>query len=233
MTSPIPPRLDIYSSIHKALRALMADTLFKLGRMDPDDPQDVAQTAQDVRRLLDVCRSHANHENRFIHPLLEAHAPGASRAVVYEHADHEEEAGRIGAAAAGLMTCVAGERAPAAAALYRSLALFIASNFEHQHLEETVHNAVLWTHCTDAEIMTLHDALAESNAPEELLFILRWLVPAMPPAERAATMQRLRCRAAPAAFQAAMDVVRAHLSEGEWSRLVHGLAQEHPQVVHA
>jgi hypothetical protein len=77
MNTSTPHRFDIYSSIHKALRALMADTLFKLGRMDPDDPQDVAQTAQDVRRLLDVCRSHANHENRFIHPLLEAHAAAA------------------------------------------------------------------------------------------------------------------------------------------------------------
>ncbi|WP_233101959.1 hemerythrin domain-containing protein [Variovorax sp. IB41] len=232
MTSPIQPRFDIYSSIHKALRALMADTLFKLGRMDPDDPQDVARTARDVRRLLDVCRAHADHENRFIHPLLEVHAPGASRAVVYEHADHDEEAGRIGAAAAGLATCHAGQRTLAAAALYRSLALFIASNFEHQHLEETVHNAVLWTHCTDAEIMNLHHALTESIAPEELLFILRWLVPAMPPAERTATMRNLR-RAAPAAFQAAMDMLQAHLSDGEWSRLLQGLAQEDPQGVEA
>ena len=34
-----------------------------------------------------------------------------------------------------------------------ALALFIADNFQHMHVEETAHNAVLWARYTDAELM--------------------------------------------------------------------------------
>ncbi|MDO8280703.1 MAG: hypothetical protein Q7T63_21630, partial [Burkholderiaceae bacterium] len=52
------PRFDMYTGIHKALRALMADTLLALGRMDPRDEADVAQASQRVLELLDFCGSH-------------------------------------------------------------------------------------------------------------------------------------------------------------------------------
>jgi hypothetical protein len=224
MNTSTPHRFDIYSGIHKALRAFMADTLVRVGRMDPADTTDLASTMQRVLRLLDLCRAHANHENRFIHPMLEIHAPGTSRAVAYDHADHDEEASRLVAAAIALPGCAAELRGAAAAALYRALALFTASNFEHQYLEETVHNAVLWAHCSDAEIMSLHDNLVASTEPQELLFILRWLVPSLPAQERAATMRKLRSDAPPAAFQKALDLVRAHLTQREWVKLETSLA---------
>ncbi|ADU35152.1 hypothetical protein [Variovorax paradoxus] len=228
-----PPRADIYSGIHKALRALMADTLVKLGRMDAEDLQDVAQVVQRVLQMLDFCRTHADHESRFIHPTLEVHAPGTSRAVAYEHVEHDAQTRHIGIQARALLECTAAQRAPAAAALYRTLALFVASNFEHLHLEETVHNAVLWSHCTDAEIMSLHDALVRSVAPEDLMFILRWLVPSLAPAERAATMRKLQLDAPPGVLQAALDVVRPHLADGEWLKLMGALEQEHAHIAQA
>jgi hypothetical protein len=62
------PRVDMYAGIHKAMRALMADTLLALGRMDCDDGLELAQTTQQVLALMDACASHLKHENEFIHP---------------------------------------------------------------------------------------------------------------------------------------------------------------------
>ncbi len=227
------PRFDIYSNIHKALRALMADTLVRVGRMDVDDLDATVQVVRGVLQMLDLCRAHAEHEDRFIHPVLEARAPGTSRAIACEHADHDAEAQRIGAAANALLECSADQRAPAAAALYRALALFIASNFVHQHMEETVNNAVLWAHCTDAEIMSLHGAMVGSIAPAELMPILRWLVPNLAPAERAATVRELRIGVPPAAFTVMMDMVQAHLPASDWHKLARALDIEHPYTVEA
>ena len=72
------PRLDLYSGIHKALRALMADTLLAVGRMDTDDKLEVAEVTERVLVLLEVCRSHLQHENDFIHAAIEARHPGGS-----------------------------------------------------------------------------------------------------------------------------------------------------------
>ena len=46
------PRVDMYSGIHKALRALMADTLLAVGRMDAEDDLERAQVTQRVLERL-------------------------------------------------------------------------------------------------------------------------------------------------------------------------------------
>ncbi|VTU32355.1 hypothetical protein H6CHR_03782 [Variovorax sp. PBL-H6] len=217
------PRVDLYAGIHKALRALMADTLLALGRADDEDTLELAQATQRVLQLLDFCRSHLRHENEFVHRAMEARAPGSSSQIAHEHAEHEQEIAALAEHATALLNCDATARAAGTLALYRALALFIAHNFEHMHVEETAHNAVLWARYTDAELVEIHNALVASIPPEEMMFTLRWLVPYMNPAERAAMMADMRAHAPAPAFAAAIDVVRPHLGEREWTRLAASL----------
>jgi hypothetical protein len=217
------PRVDLYAGIHKALRALMADTLLNLGRADADDALELAEATQRVMQLLDFCRAHLHHENEFVHAAIEARAPGASGQIAHEHREHEEEIGRLAAQATALLDAEPPARADGTLALYRGLALFIAHNFEHMHVEETAHNAVLWARYTDAELMEIHNALVASIPPEEMMFTLRWLVPFMNPAERAAMMADMRAHAPAPAFAAALEVVRPHLREREWEKLAASL----------
>ncbi|MET0541786.1 MAG: hemerythrin domain-containing protein [Variovorax sp.] len=219
------PRFDMYAGIHKALRALMTDTLTTLGRADSDDALELAQTTQRVLQLLDFCRSHLHHENRFVHPAIEARAAGASEVIAHEHAEHERDILQLADATAALLQCEPAERAGGVLALYRKLSLFIAHNFEHMHVEETAHNAVLWARYTDAELIDIHNALVASIPPEEMMFTLRWLVPFMNPAERAAMMADMQAHAPAPAFEAALDVVRPHLSEREWAKLGRALGR--------
>ncbi|HSH90926.1 MAG TPA: hemerythrin domain-containing protein, partial [Ramlibacter sp.] len=156
------PRMDLYAGIHKALRALMADTLLALGRMDPQDNLEVAQVTQRVLQLLDFCASHLKHENEFVHAAIEARAPGASAVIAHEHEGHESHILELSAAATTLLETPADYRSRLAHHLYGQLALFIADNFQHMHVEETAHNAVLWARYTDAELAAIHGALVAS-----------------------------------------------------------------------
>jgi hypothetical protein len=217
------PRLDLYAGIHKALRALMADTLLALGRTDTDDALELAQASQRVMELLDFCASHLQHENDFIHAAMEARAPGACEAIAHEHEEHERHIDELSGLAGALLTLGAQQRAGAALELYRQLALFIAENFQHMHVEETAHNAVLWSRYTDAELADIHAALVASIPPQEMMYVVRWLVPFMNPAERIAMMADMRAHAPAPAFAAALDTVRPHLSDREWSKLTSGL----------
>lgn len=217
------PRLDLYAGIHKALRALMADTLLALGRMDADDELELAQTSQRVLELLDFCASHLRHENQFIHAAMEARAPGASEAIAHEHEEHELHIAELGGLVGALLKMPATQRAGAALELYRQLALFIAGNFQHMHVEETAHNAVLWSRYTDAELTALHAALVASIPPQEMMYVVRWMVPFMNPAERIAMLSDMQAHAPAPAFAAALDLVRPHLSDVEWAKLTRGL----------
>ena len=217
------PRFDLYSGIHKALRAMMADTLLALGRMDPGDEAEVAQVTERVLQLLGFCGSHLAHENAYVHPAIEARAPGGSERIAHEHEEHERHIAELSRQVAQMQVAPAAGRASAAQALYRELALFIAGNFQHMHVEETAHNAVLWARYTDAELAAVHDALVGSIPPDEMMQVARWLVPFMNAQERALMLADMRAKAPPPAFAAVLDLVRPHLSAREWDKLAQAL----------
>jgi hypothetical protein len=217
------PRFDMYSGIHKALRALMADSLVALGRMDSDDAADVAQCTERVLGLLAICAGHVQHENEFVHAAIEARAPGASAAIGHEHEEHVQHIARLGDLVAVLRAAAPADRAATATRLYRELALFVAENFHHMHVEETAHNAVLWARYTDAELVAVHDALVAAIAPAEMMAIARWLVPSVNPTERLHLLLDMRAKAPPAALQAILDTVQPHLASTEWAKLARGL----------
>ncbi|WP_326540943.1 hemerythrin domain-containing protein [Pseudorhodoferax sp.] len=216
---PAQARIDLYGAIHKALRALMADTLLAVGRMDTDDALALADGTQRVQQLLEFCQNHLQHENAHVHPALEARASGSAAAIAQEHHAHEDAIASLADQATALLRCPPAQRAARAHALYQQLALFVAHNFQHMHVEETAHNAVLWAHYDDAALLAIHDALVAAIPPAEMLFTLRWMVPALPPAERVALLADMQAHAPAPAFAAALDTVRPHLPAGDWAAL--------------
>lgn len=217
------PRMDMYSGIHKALRACMADALLALGRLDADDAQDVAAASRRVLDLLDICASHLRHENDFVHRAIEARAAGASAAVAHDHDEHGEHIGHLRSLTQALQGSAPAGRAVLAQQLYRQVALFTAENFRHMNVEETAHNAVLWARYTDAELAAVHDALVASIPPEKMMQIARWMLPALNPAERLAVLSDIRAKAPTAVFEAMLEVAQPHLTAGEWAKLARGL----------
>ena len=216
-------RVDLYVGIHKALRALMADILVAVGRMDPDDASEFEWVSSRVLQLADVCTSHLTHENEFIHVAMEACQPGSSARVAQEHVEHGDAIARLKEAVLQMHACQGEPRARAALALYQQLALFIAHNFEHMHVEETTHNQTLWAHYSDEELLALHGRLLASIPPQENLFVMRWMIPAMTPAERLEVLGGMKAHAPAPAFAAALDVVQPHLDLHGWAKLSRGL----------
>lgn len=218
------PRVDLYAVIHKAIRALMSDTLLAVGRLDSGNTTARANVAAQVGELLDFCASHLEHENLYVHPAIEARAPGASALIAHEHEEHRRHIDVLRVALERLGAARGDADADAAAqALYRQLALFVAGNFEHMHTEETAHNAVLWARYTDAELLAIHSALVGSIPPHEMAFTLRWMLPSMTPQERSAMLADLRANAPTPAFEAGLAIARQHLDVADWDLLAHNL----------
>ena len=89
------PRHNMYGVIHKGLRAMMSEVLAAIGRCDWTDSAECARVLADVRELAEFCAGHLMHENRFIHPAMEARAPTTSMAVEHEHVEHEAAIKRL------------------------------------------------------------------------------------------------------------------------------------------
>lgn len=218
-------RLDLYMPIHKAMRNFMADTLLRIGRIDVFDDEDIAQAVAQLEELLDFCATHVKREDTFLHPAIEAHLPsGASRAAE-EHDAQRDSLDVLHNQALALRTARPEARGTLALRLYRHLALFIAENHQHMHVEETSNNAVLWSHLTDDDLRAVRARLMSTVSAAELLRIARWMVPALSPAERAAFMNGLQATLPADTFGQVLDTVQPHIDGSGWMKLMRALGR--------
>jgi Hemerythrin HHE cation binding domain len=216
-------RLDLYAGIHKALRLGMSRTLCAVGSTDPGDADELAQALHGVERLLVLCELHLKHENQFVHPALERAHPGSAARIADEHVHHAEAIADL-RDLAGLVAHSSGApRAGALARLYRALALFVADNLSHMHVEETVHNPLLWSGFSDAELLEIEHAIVGAIEPQAMFEILHWFIPALNAPERAAMLASMRQGMPPEVFGAVLDVARRTLGEPAFAQLVRTL----------
>jgi Hemerythrin HHE cation binding domain len=216
---PDSPRYDGYRGIHKALRLLMSDTLTRVGRADADDDEDVRGTLEQVGDLLRMCELHLHHENEFIHPALERVQPGSSARVEREHQQHLEAIREIRELAVLADHPRAAQRAAALSRLYLAMALFVAENFEHMHVEETEHNAILWAHYSDADLMEIDRNLVASIPPQTMHKALHWFMPALNAAERAQMLRGMQAGMPPAVFRGVLDIAERTIPASDFTKL--------------
>lgn len=216
-------RTDLYTLVHKGLRALMADVLVTAGRMDPLDDDEVADFETRARALLTLCRAHLEHEERVIHTMMGRARPGSTARTAREHGEHLRSFDTLEGGLSRLLKADREQRAGAALDFYRQLALFVADNLAHMHTEETANNTTLWSCFTDAELDAAHHAIVDAIAPQEKALFLRWIVPCVEPAERAAMLKAMQASLPADVFERAVADVRPHLGDRDWRKLLAAL----------
>lgn len=222
--SDATPRIDLYLFVHKGLRAFLGDTLERCGRMDVADSAEVTDTLAQVRSLIELCRAHLHKEEEFLHPAMEARRPGSAGETRGDHAAQLEAFADIETSVRAVEASSGAQRAAAALGLYHQLALFMAENLEHMHVEETANNEVLWAAYSDEELRALQRELVGAIAPAQMALFLRWMIPAMTPAERALLLIGIKQHAPPGAFSQTVNGLKVHLKERDWNKLMAALA---------
>lgn len=225
MHSPAPTRYNMYGFIHKALRGFLGDTLLLLGRMDVTDAAETDAALAQARALLGFCRMHLEHENRFVHPALDACEPGSAARIAGEHVHHEQDIALL-LDEVDAVDATRGDRAAGEAAaqrLYRHMALFVGENLIHMDYEEREHNATLWAHYSDAQLLAIEGALVASIAPADHALSMRWMLPSLSHPERVRLLGRLRAHAPAVVFAGVLACARERLGARDWDKLSAGL----------
>ncbi len=207
------PRHDIYALIHKALRAAMSDALVAMGRLDAADTREVSEAVVARPRAARLLPGAPRDGECLRAPGDGGAPPGLVAARIAD--DHVRARGRHRRAATPRRECSPARRrrraSAAAAELYRDLAVFVGENLVHMQQEETLHNAVLWETHTDAELVAIENAIKAHVPPAEMPRVLRWMLPAATPAQRAQMLKGLRAQAPAAVFDERSGLARAHL----------------------
>ncbi len=166
--------LNVYTKIHKAQRAWFGRLLIDLGAADPADLAAVCALHGDVRALVEHLQAHAEHEDRFIDPLLREVSPAVSARLLAEHRTIAELLDNLAVDAGGSDL----------ARTYRSLSLLAAQYFMHLDVEEYEAMPLLAQTFDDATIRSRIFAPFAASVPfEEAMRDLRMQLIALSPRE--------------------------------------------------
>lgn len=204
-----PPRVDLYATVHKGLRARLFSTAVELARCDFASAAD-ARAALDVyRRTVAFLREHHAHEDRHIEPVLAPLAATIHAAVTAQHAAAD-------AALAELDVLADAGDGPALLARFQR---FLVSYLEHMQEEETVVMPALWAHYGDAELAAVRGRVQGEIPPARFVEWMELMLPAINQDERAGMLGGMKAHAPPPVFAAASSVAARVLGTATWDAL--------------
>ncbi|MBL8858108.1 MAG: hypothetical protein JNL28_06385 [Planctomycetes bacterium] len=213
-------RFDLYTHVHKAVRALLFDAVEAVSRADFERDFEVSAALCAVRRTLRLLGSHARHEDEAIHPLLHRVAPdlGADLEAAHDKFDGLER--EVEVLLARIESGHAAERVPLARRLHEMLCGMTAEHLVHMGVEETRSNRMLWAHFTDEELAAAQERIVSSVSPEEMSEWLEWMIPAGNWGERVDLMSEMRAAVPADVFAGLTSRARAMVGDRMWRELL-------------
>lgn len=196
-------RWDLYGPVHKGLRYAHAQMIMRLG--SADHGADQPQLIDDLRAHLRIGAKHLEHEETFIHPALEALAPGAITVLNAQHERHHARFAQLAALIDAFEAAAPGERPACGRMLYLGFAAFVAEDLEHMHQEETKTWPVLCALFTDEQLADLEMRIIATLTPEDNIAMMRMMLPAMTPSERIGLLSGMKAGAPPEAYGAVIE----------------------------
>jgi hypothetical protein len=201
------PSSDLYREIHKGIRYAMFHTTMEAGALDVDDDDCVNALVARCNDLVDLLELHHHHEDVYVEPLVERHAPELGLTVEWQHDAVERGMFRLRVLAARLAEAAPVPRRRLAHRLYLELGRFTAMYLEHQLFEERHVMPALCAAISADEIDAVHDTLKQNIPPDVMAGALQVMLPALNVDERAAMLGGMSMAPPPvfAVFRAAAE----------------------------
>ncbi len=91
------------------------------------------------------------------------------------------------------------------------------------HIEESMHNQVLWSKFNDGELGEIHGRILATVDETELKELLKWMAPAITHQERAGMFGGMQSQMPPEVLGPVLDGVQTTLETRNWDKLARAL----------
>jgi hypothetical protein len=210
-------RANLYGDVHKGLRRELFNLVQDCGRADPENEGEVAAIADRLATLRGFLHEHAEHEERWVEPLLRRHAPKLAGELAAAHVSLHEELARTEQLFGQWRTALSADRALAGDEAYAALSAFVAHYAAHMAREEAEAMPALQSAMSDPEILEVGASLRASIPPPRMGQFLAFILPALNVTERTRMFQAMKAAAPPEAVAGVGKLAAAVLSPAEWT----------------
>jgi hypothetical protein len=223
-------RPDLYSTVHKGIRAGLFRALELAAATDFGDEAAAARAGAAVTRILGFLAEHAEHEDRCLLPSITAHCPDLAADLSSDHARTHGLELELGQLVRRIPEANASERVSLGRRVQDRLANLTSEHLRHMGVEESQANRVLWANLGDGELMAIHGRIVGAIPPARMAQWMELILPAASFPERLAMVGGLRANLPVPVFVQATALARAALGRDAWSAIEAALAS--PIAVH-
>jgi hypothetical protein len=208
--------VDIYRDIHKGLRNELFAVTYAAGRIDPADTAGVDRLGDRWRTLVHLLVAHAQHEDDFVQPLIEIHAPALAEVIAREHPQLEARMAALEMLADRAVNTCPTESRIMVHRLYLGLASFTSAYLAHQEFEEVHVMPVRASKVGAEELRALDNAIVASIPPEQLAASGSLMLPAMNVEDRVELLGSIQADAPAEAFAGILGLAEAVLEPADF-----------------
>jgi hypothetical protein len=177
-------RVDLFSTIHKGIRALLFELAGEAARADVTSTATVDALCGRVEWVLAFLDEHAQLEDRFVIPEVRALDPDLGEELARDHRALDAVQTEVALAAEAVSLADLSQRPVAGAQLVRVVNHLVAVQLLHMNREETEVNATLWAGRDDAALARLRASMAGSLPKERFAEWMAIVTPALNPVEQ-------------------------------------------------
>ncbi|MFW9772157.1 MAG: hemerythrin domain-containing protein [Candidatus Heimdallarchaeota archaeon] len=215
------PRIDVYGPIHKAIRLIMTEIMYELGKVDPNNLSELALLAERLENLWNLLEAHAQGEEEFIFPHLKREAESIFIKLKQAHEKFEEQIGIF----RNDFRRITGEdieiekRPGQVSSFIKQYNTFLSQYFSHLQDEELEANPILWKALNDSELMDIINKIVSKQPPELMQYLLPYYFRAINPMERTGLLMGMKKNIPETAFEGILKIAQDSLEESDWLKL--------------
>ena len=210
---------DGYKDVHKGIRSELFGVTVAAGNVDPGDREALAAHNERLRTLVRTLISHAEHEDTFVQPAIEVHAPELSEIISHDHTALEAQMASLEVLSDRTVDAAPNRRRFMAHQLYLGLASFTAEYLQHQAVEELEVSPALSRAMGVDELIGINQAIVASLTPEEMTIGFSFMLPAMNIEDRTELLGGMKAGAPPEVFAGVWRLVQSVLEPADFAAL--------------
>jgi hypothetical protein len=215
--------LDLYRDIHKGIRSELFAVCIEAGRLDPADHAGRLALAAQVRSVVALLVSHADHEDTHVQAAIETHLPNLAKLIEGDHHLLEERMEVLVEMADSAAAAPRDEQRSRLHHLYLELCSFSGAYLQHQEVEERIVMPALEIAIGVPAVIDIHHAIIGSIPAEEMARSLALMLPVMNIDERTEMLGGMRDGAPPEVFAGVWSLTGSVLTSADRTELARRL----------
>lgn len=170
-------RFNLFKSVHKGLRALLADTLLQLQQIDFLITQQADEGIERIKLVLLQLHRHTKWEEDYIFPQLGNQSQGMTSFFTNQHYHTDALTLNMDILICAFKEAKANQEKEALGdKLLNAFVEFTAYNFNHMNMEEQLINPLLWNKHSDRELQALQLLHMDQSSSKSGYVLMQWML---------------------------------------------------------